>query len=189
MGAIFGTFAILFNPIDSPSFSKESWIVADISLIVFLLYWSWDFFQNYHKGLQFERFVQKMFPPHEWVLVTYTKDLHKKLQRFVESDADPDFVFRKKTSNKSIAIECKYRSSYWRHSQLGDGILWNKNIGERYLKYSNQNSLPVYLVLGVGGNPKSPASVSFIPLEIVQKQYYKFIPRDILEKYQDIPNV
>ena len=186
-GVILILFGFLFNPFNPPSLSKTQWILADVGLVFTLLYWFWDYFNNYHKGLLFEKFVQQYkFPNNDWVLVEHTKDLYKKFNRFVESDSNPDLVFRSRASNKTIAIECKYRSNYWNHRQWGKGIKWDQNRGQRYMNYSNQNNIPVYIVIGVGGNPKSPFTTSFIPIDVIQKEYFKFIPKRILEQYQNL---
>lgn len=179
-------FALLFNPIQTIHLSKTNWTHVDIILVVFLFYWSLDYFHRYRKGLQFERFIQNRFPKEEWNMKTHSKDLHKKFNRFIESDSDPDLVFRKKSDNKIIAIECKYRSEYWKHNQWGEGISWDKEQGDRYTNYSSKNNTPVYVAVGVGGNPKSPKIVSYIPLELIQKQYFKFIPKPIIEKYINV---
>src|SRR3989344_3984765 len=84
-GVILILFGFLFNPFNPPSLSKTQWILADVGLVFTLLYWFWDYFNNYHKGLLFEKFVQQYkFPSNDWVLVEYTKDLYKKFNRFVE---------------------------------------------------------------------------------------------------------
>jgi hypothetical protein len=186
-GIVFVAFGFLFNPIEPFSLSKNEWMVADFLLASFSVVWFWDFFTNYHKGLLFERVVQGRFPNTEWVMVNTTKDLHKKFKRFVESDANPDFEFRKRATGKTIAVECKYRSEYVVGTKGDEGVWWNKAQGERYARYGVKNNVPVYIVVGIGGNPKSPKIISYIPLAIIQKQYYHFIPRDILERFQEIP--
>lgn len=127
LGIILIGFSILFNPIWTPHLTKTNWIIADIFLIFFLLYWSWKYFQNYNKGLEFERFIQNKFPKEDWTIVEYTKDLHKKFNRFVEADSNPDFIFRKKINEKIIAIECKYRSDFWQSKKWGLGLSWDNN--------------------------------------------------------------
>jgi len=182
-GMMFIIFAVLFNPWIRPSLSKTEWIIADILLFISLIFWSLDYFRNYHKGLLFERFVQNKFPEQKYVIVSATKDLYKKLCRFVESDTNPDFVFRERTTGKIFAVECKYRSSY-AVGNLGDeGIWWKKNQGNRYLHYAQLNNIPVYVAIGIEGNPKSPKIIALISIEIIQKHYYNFIPKKIIEKY------
>jgi len=182
-GTIFVIFAVLFNPWFYPRFSKSEWVFIDVLLVGCLISWFLDYFRNYHKGLLFERFIQNKFPEREYILVSATKDLHKKLRRFVESDANPDFVFREKKTGKVFAVECKYRSDYVT-GNLGDkGVWWKKEQGERYRHYSQQNNIPVYVALGVGGNPKNPKQLGLVPIEVIQKQYYKFIPKKIVEQY------
>lgn len=183
-------FGILFNPINTPSLSKTQWIWADIFLILLLGYWLFDYFASYHKGLLFEKFIiNTKFPKNDWDLVDYTKDLHKKINRFIESDSNPDLIFRKRLNNNIIAVECKYRSNYGNHKNWGQGIFWNQKQGERYRKYSIEKNTPVYVSIGVGGNPRSPSTTSFIPLDIIQNKYYNFIPKNILETYLEIPKI
>lgn len=186
-GIAFVALGILFNPIEPFSLSRNEWMIADALLISLLAGWFWDFFTNYHKGLLFERVIQGKFPNVEWIMVNATKDLHKKFRRFVESDANPDFVFRKRGSGKTIAVECKYRSEYIVGTKGDMGIWWNKDQGQRYLQYEINNNTPVYIAVGIGGNPKSPKTISYIPIEIIQKQYYRFIPKELIERFQEIP--
>jgi hypothetical protein len=186
-GIVFVAFGLLFNPIEPFSLSRNEWMIADVLLVSVLAVWFWDFFTNYHKGLLFERYVQGKFPGNEWIMVNATKDLHKKFRRFVESDAHPDFVFRKRGSGKTIAVECKYRSEYVSGTRGDVGVWWKNEQGKRYVRYGQENNTPVYIAIGVGGNPQSPKMLSFVPLELIQKQYYRFIPKEILEQHQTLP--
>lgn len=188
-GCVFILFAILFNPIHALRLTKTEWIFADYSLVITLCMWAFDYFRSYHKGHLFERFVEQKFPKTEWNVVTYTRDSHKRLKRFVETDGNPDFVFRKIANNYAVAVECKYRSRYWNNITLGEGIGWEKKLSERYGEYSRKENIPVYIAIGVGGNPKTPTAVSFVPLEIIQNKYPTFIPKEVIEKYQNIPPV
>lgn len=182
-GTVFAVFAIFFNPWVRLSLSKTEWVLADILLVGSLIFWSFDYFRNYHKGLLFERFIQNKFPEQKYVLVSATKDLHKKLRRFVESDTNPDFVFREKSTGKTFAVECKYRSAFIIGNLGDEGIWWKKDQGERYLRYAQQQNTPVYVAIGVGGNPNSPKITALLPIEIIQKQYFKFIPKKVIEQY------
>ena len=182
-GILFVIFGIIFNPWVHPRFSRMEWTFIDILLSTSLVIWYFDYFRNYHKGLLFEQLVQNKFPKQEYVLVSATKDLHKKLKRFVESDANPDFVFREKTAGKTFAVECKYRSSYATGNRGDDGIWWDKIQGERYLRYSQQKNIPVYVAIGIEGNPKSPKIIALIPIDVIQKSYFKFIPKKVIEQY------
>ncbi|MBI5799027.1 MAG: hypothetical protein HZB10_03800 [Candidatus Yonathbacteria bacterium] len=175
----FVSFALLFNPWMRPSLSRNEWVFADILLFSVLSFWFFDYFQAYRKGLLFEHFIQNKFAEPMYILVSATKDLHKKLCRFVESDTNPDFVFREKATGKVFAVECKYRSDYVTGNRGDEGIWWKKEQGERYQYYSQQNNIPVYIAIGVGGNPKNPRQVGLVPIDIIQKQYYKFIPKKL----------
>ncbi len=185
--SVFVFFALLFNPWLYIRLTKTEWIFADILLAGALALFALDSYRNYRKGVLFEHFVQNQFPDSTHSIKSATKDLHKKLKRFVETDGDPDFVFRNKRTGKTFAIECKYRSSYAIGKYGDEGIWWNKSTGDRYVRYGQRENIPVYVCIGVGGNPKAPREFSFIPIEIIQKQYFYFIPKKILAQYKQIP--
>lgn len=186
-GTVFIIFAALFNPWLSPQLSKIEWVFLDILLFASLVFWYLDYFRNYHKGLLFERFVENKFPEPTYVLVSATKDLHKKLKRFVEADTNPDLVFRERLTGRTFAVECKYHSHYINGNRGDEGVWWKNSQGERYLDYAQKNDIPVYIAIGIGGNPKSPKITALIPLEVIQKQYFRFIPKKIIEQYQRTP--
>ena len=180
---IFISFAILFNPWARLSLSKSEWILADVLLSATLIFWVLDYFRNYHKGLLFERFLLDKFPKQEYDIIFATKDLHKKFQRFVATDADPDFVLKERKTGKVFAVECKYRSDYIIGSRGEKGVWWKREQGDRYSQYSQKENIPVYIAIGVGGNPKNPEQIGLIPIEIIQKKYHKFIPKIVIEQY------
>ena len=186
-GWLFVFFGILFNPFHPPAFSRTEWQVLDAMLIALLFGWLWDYFTNYRKGLLFERYILNKFPKEDWDVVSSTMDLHKKLKRIVESDANPDFVFRNRASGKTIAVECKYRSEYITGTKGDRGIWWKQEQGERYAQFAQKNNIPVYIVIGVGGNPKFPKTIGYIPLELIQKQYYHFVPQAVMEIFCSLP--
>ena len=63
-------------------------------------------------GAAFEDYVLSRFDMRDWVVVDRTKDFSKELGRRVESDSNPDLVFRHKDTKKVVAVECKYRSKF-----------------------------------------------------------------------------
>lgn len=186
---IFLGFGVLFNPVLPFSLERSTWIFADIALIGALLVWFWDYFTSYHKGLLFEKYVLNKFPDSGWILVNSTKDLHKKLRRFVETDGDPDFVFRNRATGNEVAVECKYRSQYAEGSRGDIGLWWKRWQGERYIRYSQQNNRPVYIAFGIGGNPTSPEMVAYVPIDVIQKQYPRFIPKEVFEHHLSVQAV
>lgn len=189
-GAIFLAFGILFNPVVQFPLDQSIWLFAYIILVGVFIVWFWDYFTNYHKGHLFEGYVLNKFPDSEWIVVNSTKDLHKKFRRFVETDGDPDFVFRNRATGNEVAIECKYRSQYAEGSRGDIGLWWKKWQGERYIRYSHQNNnKPVYIAFGISGNPISPEVVAYVPLGVIQKQYPHFIPKEVFERYTNVPTL
>jgi hypothetical protein len=186
-GIVFALFVAIFNPWIHPSFPKMAWYALDGSLAITLVAFFLDYFRNYHKGVLFERFIQGKFPDSHWVLVENTKDLSKKLQRIVESDMNPDFVFRNRVNGREMAVECKYRSDYIIGKHGDAGIWWKEVQGARYENFSKKRGIPVYIAIGIGGNPKSPKFTAYVPIEVIQKNYFKFIPKKVLDSYSQIP--
>ncbi len=183
---VFIIFILLFNPIYPPKLTRFEWQIIDVTLIIVLLLWLWDYFTAYRKGVLFEKFVLAEFPKEHWVVVESTMDLHKKIKRFVESDGNPDFLFRRRSNGKLLAVECKYRS-YLSKGKFGDlGLWWKKEQGERYAQYGLKHNLEVLIAFGIEGNPTNPKHTGFVPLDLIQKQYPRFIPLEVILKYAKI---
>ena len=89
--------------------------------------------------------------------------------------------YKYKSKNEKFCIECKYRSKLYKgklnwstHSQLN-----------RYHKYAKENSMPFYVVIGLGGNPQYPERMFCIPLE--EAKYPELYP-SVFEKYERDPD-
>lgn len=62
------------------------------------------------KGAEFEKFVPDKFPYNEFAIVEMTHKFAGLNERFVESNLNPDFIFRHKMSGDVFAVEAKFRS-------------------------------------------------------------------------------
>lgn len=85
---------------------------------------------------------------------------------YAEANLAPDLVVEHRHGQERIrfAIECKWRSKYYRHDELHWGE-W-KHL-HRYRKYAAENDVPVYLLIGIGGTGGEPGEVYLVPLERV----------------------
>ena len=79
-----------------------------------------------------------------------------------ENNSNPDFVFR--YEGKEFAVECKWRQSLSR--DLNKDLFPEKRL-ESYRKFSQIRSMPVTIILGVGGEPCCPNVLYRIPLESI----------------------
>lgn len=157
----FALILIIFNPFYAIiNFSLNDLRISYFVVAAISAGFVWGYYSTYRKGAMFENFVADMFPDGIWTIVDRTKDYSKKLRRKVESDQNPDFVFRHNTTGNKVAVECKYRSYFY----LG-GIEILKSQLKRYAEYSQKENIPVYVFIGVGNSPKNPGSVFMIPLD------------------------
>ena len=113
------------------------------------------------KGREFEDYVLELFKLHEengFVLKEWQGD---KIQGDIcpESNRYPDFVFD--YQGKGFAVECK-----WREKLLPDieKDLFSADKMAIYQQFSIDRNIPVYIVLGVGGEPSNPELLYNIPL-------------------------
>lgn len=195
---VFATITILFNPFyQFLALTKETWQEMDIlAAAVFSIFITSEETgtktslknkqdeENYKKGIDFEEFVSStLFPKNIWAIEDRTKDSSKKLERLVESDMHPDYRFRHKTTGQRFAVECKYRSKFFK-----GGIEWQKGQqGERYRVYGETHNIPVFVAIGIGGNPDNPARLFFCPLEKLGDVNHGFITENDLIKFERDP--
>ena len=113
-------------------------------------------------GLRFEDYVSNLFSNKYFSIVEKTHSTETNQERYVESSMNPDFVFRYNPSSEMFAVECKYRTN------LNNEGLLNWSYPEqlkRYKEFSYQRRIPVFIVIGLGGNDNEPKKMFNIPLE------------------------
>ena len=116
------------------------------------------------KGREFEDFVLELFRLHEdnaFVLKEWQGD---KIQGNIcpESNRYPDFVFD--YQGKGFAVECKWREKLLPNIEKD---LFSTDKMAIYQKFSTERSIPVFIVLGVGGEPSNPELLYNIPLSAI----------------------
>jgi len=131
------------------------------------------------KGNAFEIFVRDKFDKKYFDVVRWNTDICRKRDEYIESDSEPDLVIRYKYKgkNEQFAVECKYRKNTNRGK-----IVWSKYPQmSRYRKYQEENGYPVFVVIGLGGEPECPEKMFCIPLDEIEHLglYPKYI-----EKYE-----
>jgi hypothetical protein len=175
----------LFNPFWKIfHFSKSTWQMIDVIVVASFLFYVFNYYRGYAKGVQFEKYVSSLFSKELWTITDRTKDSSKKLERLVESDMNPDFTFRHISTRKLIAVECKYRS-YFARGKYGDyGYWWKKEQGERYKKYGEKMNISVFVALGIGGTPQKPNRFFLCPLNVLNTTPYGFVTEKILKPFE-----
>ncbi|MDR0767275.1 MAG: hypothetical protein LBE57_02335 [Methanosarcinales archaeon] len=122
--------------------------------------------ESVEKGHDFEKYILDLFEKNDFTYVRVTSDYASKSGAFVESSMDPDLVLRCKKSKQEFAVECKFRSGlYWNKERKAHMLQWSNpaQIG-RYKEYQKKHSIPVFVVIGLGGYPDKPECMFCIPL-------------------------
>jgi hypothetical protein len=131
--------------------------------------------ESFKAGEKFENFVrQSLFTNKDYDLVERTHN-YVTNKDYVESSLRPDFTFRDKLTRKEFYVEAKFRTS-----GFNGKIIWcNEKQLARYFDYGKQK--PVFLILGIGGDPKYPEFVSLLPL--AQAKYSGLFP-SVVERFE-----
>lgn len=129
------------------------------------------------KGHAFECYVVERFSKEYFNLLEWRSDKYHE-GRYAESNKLPDLEYRFTTSYHDfpIAIECKWRAEFFKGR-----IEWAKSYQlSNYRRYERERGIPVYVIVGIGGQPNDPASVYIIPLPHIRSNV--LTERD-LQKY------
>ena len=132
------------------------------------------------KRYQFECFVVSKFSPGYFILHHWRSD-KRCGDIFPLSNNYPDleYEYRGKTHTRKFAVECKWRARF-----IQDSILWATDFQiTHYLKYHYLYNIPVFIILGIGGQPSVPEEVYIIPLDAIDKNQ-TVLSADFLEPYK-----
>jgi hypothetical protein len=117
--------------------------------------------ENKRKGDEFEKYVvqkfnQEYFKVKEWSSDKYVNGI------YAETTLQPDIIleFQLRKGRKQLAIECKWRKGLYENSV----DVLNRSQISRYRKFEKEKGIPVFIVVGLGGNPSSPKDLFVLPL-------------------------
>lgn len=169
--------ALIFCPVLDLNIPRHIWVIIDMVSFAGLTYFTVWATNSFQKGTRFERYVSTLFPESEYAMVDRTRDTSKFLDRHVESDAHPDFVFRNRQTGNEFAIECKWRAR-WTRGKSGDlGIWWSHELSDKYMHFARERAMPVFIAFGIGGTPSQPSEVYFIEVE---RLHYAFLLQTLI---------
>jgi hypothetical protein len=119
---------------------------------------------SYEKGRLFEEYVIKLFNEQHFKLQDWRKAERIAFHALPKNHCDPDLELIFGRGRYKFAIECKWRNEF------KDGIFrWEKKEKslEIYRNYSRENNIPVFIVIGVGGDPSNPEKMYVTPLDCI----------------------
>ena len=138
--------------------------------------------ESFKKGEAFQDYIRKhLFTKDKFDMLhkTHAYAINKK-DFAIEDSIEPDFKFRVKKTGKAFWVEAKYRSTYYK----GDMVDCCKPPQlTRYKEKEIDEKLPVYITLGLGGEPDSPDQVFLIPVEDIKgpKLFRSFLEKNHYE--------
>lgn len=130
------------------------------------------------KGDDFEKYVVQKFSKNYFSVLEWTGDKYVK-GTYSQSNTHPDLAFKFKFKDKDtdFAVECKYRSDYYKN-----GVEWctNRQL-ENYRNYAKEKNRTVYVVIGVGGEATAPEELYIIPLAAISET---LLSKTFLNRYR-----
>lgn len=126
--------------------------------------------ENKAKGDNFEKFIVKQFDKkyftlNEWRSDKYTDGIYAVSNHF--PDLEVEFNLNSKNVSDKLAIECKWRKNYYQ-----GGVEWAKDYQlANYKKYAEKLNIPVFIVIGIGGEPENTEELFIIPLTKIDTNF------------------
>jgi hypothetical protein len=138
-------------------------------------------FKNLLTGRKYELFVaQKLVENEQFKILEWTPDKGFDNNIKVESNTNPDLIVQH-SSGETLAIECKYRSSYFFKTDKKDFSWSSQWQVQRYQNFEKKRNIPVLIALGAFNSPSAPRFNYLIELNdlVLKSQTYEVKDRDI----------
>jgi hypothetical protein len=130
------------------------------------------------KGDDFEKYIVQKFSKSYFSIVEWTGDKYIE-GMYAKSNTNPDLRlrFKMKDIEKDFAVECKYRSDYYKN-----GVEWcSEQQLQNYKNFAIDKEIKVFVAIGMGGVATAPEELFIIPLTDLTSN---FINKSFLGKYR-----
>ena len=130
------------------------------------------------KGDDFEKYIVQKFSKSYFSIVEWTGDKYIE-GMYARSNTNPDLRlnFKMKGIDLDFAVECKYRSNYYK-----EGIEWcSEQQLQNYKNFAINKEIAVFVAIGTGGQPTAPEELFIIPLTELTTN---FVHKSFLNKYK-----
>jgi hypothetical protein len=135
--------------------------------------------QSFNIGEAFEKYVEQvLFPTDLYDLIHRTNNYEQNKERYAEETLRPDFKFRCKKTQQEFYVEAKYRSRY---DALGKIEIAHLKQFRRFEEIVKEEKTPVYFVVGIGGQPDLPETLSLFSIQVIE---YLSVYKNFLFKHQ-----
>lgn len=138
--------------------------------------------ESLKKGHAFEDYIVTLFNERNFILLEWRSDKTASNGVYPLSCSYPDLEFSNRgRRRRPFAIECK-----WRASLREGGIYWAEQYQiSNYLDYQNYYRIPVFVAIGLGGEPSNPKKLFITPLDHISM--YTHVFESHLIPYRRIP--
>ena len=130
------------------------------------------------KGDDFEKYIVQKFSKSYFSIVEWTGDKYVE-GMYAKSNMNPDLTLRFKIKDieKDFAVECKYRSDYYKN-----GVEWcTKQQLTNYKTFATSKEIAVFVAIGMGGQSTAPEELFIIPLTELMSN---FVDKSFLNQYK-----
>jgi len=130
------------------------------------------------KGDDFEKYIVQKFSKSYFTIIDWTGDKYVE-GMYAKSNMNPDLTlrFKMKDIEKDFAVECKYRSTYYKN-----GVEWSSAPQlQNYKTFATDKGIPVFVAIGIGGVATAPEELFIIPLTEISDT---FLTKSFLSKYK-----
>ncbi len=130
------------------------------------------------KGDDFEKYVVQKFSKSYFSIVEWTGDKYVQ-GMYAKSNTNPDLTlkFKMKDIETDLAVECKYRSDYYKN-----GVEWcTEQQLANYKTFATSKEIAVFVAIGMGGVPTAPEELFIIPLTELMSN---FVDKSFLNQYR-----
>jgi hypothetical protein len=123
------------------------------------------------KGGRFERWVVKKFSREYFSIKEWRGDKYED-GFYAESSLNPDFEieFHLGKLRETFAVECKWRKGFVQGRKRGLEWATERQI-QNYQNYAQAKGIPVFVIIGVGGEPDDPDEIYLVKLEYLKLPY------------------
>jgi hypothetical protein len=130
------------------------------------------------KGDDFEKYVVQKFSKSYFSVSEWASDKYVN-GTYAKSNTHPDLTlkFKFKEVDTDFAVECKYRSDYYKN-----GVEWctEKQLSN-YQAFTKEKNIKVFIAIGLGGVATAPEELFIIPLSEIKGI---FLDKAFLERYK-----
>ena len=130
------------------------------------------------KGDDFEKYIVQKFSKSYFSIVEWTGDKYVE-GMYAKSNMNPDLTlrFKMKDIERDFAVECKYRSDYYKN-----GVEWcSEQQLKNYKTFATSKEIAVFVAIGMGGVPTAPEELFIIPLTELMNN---FVDKSFLNQYR-----